>query len=96
MLAQFQLDKGQGQSALDHLAQAFSAAEGQTVTFNPLFKAKLYQLRSLAYQRLRQPDLAYEAAQQAVAVAQETGNEQAVAYYQGKLKLIEDWNGRRS
>ena len=96
LLAQFQLDKGQGQAALDHLAQAFSAAEGQTVTFNPLFKAKLYQLRSLAYQRLRQPDLAYEAAQQAVAVAQETGNEQAVAYYQGKLKLIEDWNGRRS
>jgi tetratricopeptide (TPR) repeat protein len=96
LLAQFQLDKGQGQAALDHLTQAFNVAEGQAEpSFNPLFRAKLHQLRSLSYQRLRQPDLAYEAAQQAVAVAQETGNEQAVAYYQGKLKLIEDWNGRR-
>jgi tetratricopeptide (TPR) repeat protein len=97
LLAQFQLDKGQGQAALDHLAQAFSTAEGQPETsFNPLFKAKLYQLRSLAYQRLRQPELAHEAAQQAVTLAQETGNEPAVAYYQGKLKQIEEWNGRRS
>ena len=93
LLAQAQLDKGNGQGALDHLNEAFSIVEAEEKT-NAIFKAKLHQLRSLAYQRLNQPDQALQDAQQAVELANTTGNERAVAYYQSKLEMIQNWNGR--
>ena len=93
LLAQAQLDKGNGQGALDDLNEAFSTVEAEGKT-NAIFKAKLHQLRSLAYQRLNQPNQALQDAQQAVELANTTGNERAVAYYQSKLEMIQNWNGR--
>jgi tetratricopeptide (TPR) repeat protein len=95
LLGQYALDRGQGPAALDHLDKAIQAINAWTESpTNPLFKANLYHLRSLVQQRLRQPELARQDAQQAVELAQGTGNEQAVAFYQQKLAMIETWNGR--
>ena len=95
LLGQHALDKGQGAVALDHLDKAIRAVDAWTETpINPLFRANLYHVRSLVQQRLRQPDLARQDAQQAVALAQGTGNERALAFYQQKLQMIENWNGR--
>lgn len=96
LLGQHALDKGQGQVALDHLNQAIRAVDSWTESpINPLFQANLYHLRSLVQQRLQQPELARQDAQRAVALAQGTENERAVAFYQQKLEMIENWNGRR-
>lgn len=96
LLGQHNLDSGRGEAALQHLDQALSAVESRSETaVNPLFKANLHHLRSLAYQRLGQPELAIPAAQQAIVVAQEAKNEKAITFYQDKLAMIEKWNGRR-
>ncbi len=95
LLGQHALDKGQGQVALDHLDKAIRAVDAWTETpINPLFRANLYHVRSLVQQRLQQPELARQDAQQAVALAQGTGNDRALAFYQQKLQMIENWNGR--
>ncbi len=95
LLGQHALDKGQGQTALDYLDKAIRAVDTWTETpINPLFRANLYHLRSLVQQRLQQPELARQDAQQAVALAQETKSERAVTFYQQKLEMIENWNGR--
>ncbi|MBK8903585.1 MAG: hypothetical protein IPM53_20550 [Anaerolineaceae bacterium] len=94
LLGQHALDRGQGPQALDHLDQAIRLVDSWTETpINPLFKANLYHLRSLVQQRLRRPELALQDARQAVALAR--GNEQATAFYQQKLEMLEQWNGRR-
>jgi tetratricopeptide (TPR) repeat protein len=95
LLGQHALDKGQGQAALDHLDKAIRAVDTWTETpINPLFRANLYHLRSLVQQRLHQPELARQDAQRAVELAHGTGNERAAAFYQQKLEMIENWNGR--
>jgi tetratricopeptide (TPR) repeat protein len=96
LLGQHALDKGQGQAALDHLDKAIRAVDTWTETpINPLFRANLYHLRSLVQQRLHQPELARQDAQRAVELAHGAGNERAAAFYQQKLEMIENWNGRR-
>ena len=96
MLGQYRLDIGKGQEALQHFDQAIGAIEAKTdVPTNALFKAHLYQQRSLAHQRLQQPELARENAQKAFDLAQTTGNDKAIAHYQRELEMIENHPGLR-
>lgn len=94
LLGQHALDKGQGAKALAHLDQAVDISESWTETaMNSLFKANVYHLRSMVQYRLHQPELALQDARRAVALAQ--GHDKAAAFYQQKLEMIEQWNGRR-
>ena len=96
LLGQYQLDKGQGEAALQHLEKAARIGDNWTDSpVNPLFLANVHHLRSLAYQRLHQPEMAIEAARKAITIVQEANNEEAVAFYEEKLAMIENWNGRR-
>jgi tetratricopeptide (TPR) repeat protein len=96
LLGQYRLDIGQGEPALQHLDQAVGAMEAikEDTPIHPLYRARLYHMRSLAYQRLRQPELARQNAQQAITWAQNAADEQAIAYYQRELEIMEKQDGR--
>ncbi len=91
LLGQYRLETGHGQAALQHLDQALGAAADTSI--NPLYKAHLYHLRSLAHLRLRQPEEARQDGRQALALAQTAADAQAIAHYQRELEMIEDRNG---
>lgn len=95
LLGQYRLDIGQGEAALQHLDQAIGAIEAKAdLPINPLYKARLYHLRSLAHQRLRQWALAEQNARQALTWAQNAADDRAIAHYQRELEIAENWNGR--
>ena len=96
LLGQYQLDMGKGELALQHLDQAVGAIEAKKEddAIHPLYRARLYHMRSLAYQRLRQPELAYQNAQQAITWAQNAEDEKAIAYYQRELEIMQKQDGR--
>jgi len=89
LLGQYQLDIGKGQEALQHLDQAIRAIE--TIAdppTSPLYKAHLHHLRSLAHQRLQQPELARQNAKDALELAQTVSDVKAIAHYQRELEQI--------
>ena len=91
LLGQYRLDIGKNHEALQHIDQAIAATDARPdVPTNPLFKARLYHLRSQAHQRLRQPELALQNAQQALNIAQTANHEQAIAQYQRELEIIKN------
>jgi hypothetical protein len=94
-LSQYYLDIGQGQAALQHLDEAIAAVTAlNEANSDPLRKAQLYHLRSLAHQRQRQHERARQDAQQALNLAQSAGEEKAVAFYQRELDVLHNQNGR--
>ncbi|MCP4421731.1 MAG: hypothetical protein GY805_34395 [Chloroflexi bacterium] len=91
LLGQYQLNAGKGQAALQHLDQAIAAIESKTDTpINPLYKANLYHLCSLAHQRLQQPELALQNGRHALTLAQTSADSKAIAHYQRELERIEN------
>lgn len=94
LLAQYRLDTGKGEAALQHLDQAIGVIEAKTDSVNPLYTAHLYHLRSLAYQRLQQPEQARQAAGQALALAQSAADDKLIAHYQREITMLENRNGR--
>ncbi|WP_420641500.1 hypothetical protein [Candidatus Leptofilum sp.] len=89
LLSQYHLDVGQGQVALRHLDEAIAAITTlNAANSDPLHKAQLYHLRSLAHQRQRQHERARQDAEQAIRLAEATGNEQAIAHYQRELEIV--------
>lgn len=96
LLGQYKLDTGKGEDALQQLNQAIDAAETRLdAPINPLYKAHLYHLRSLAHQRLRQPALAQQDAQQALELAQTVPDARTAEQYKRELELIENLPNRR-
>ena len=94
LLGQYRLDVGKGQEALQHFDQAIGAVEAKPdMATNPLFTARLYHLRSLAHQRLRQPEMARQNAAKAVELAQTGADAKAVAHYQRELEIVEQQLG---
>jgi tetratricopeptide (TPR) repeat protein len=90
ILGQHQLNIGNGQQALQHLDQAIDAIEAITnPPVNPLAKAHLHHLRSLAHQRLKQPELALQDAQIALKLAQSVPDAKAIAQYQQELEQLQ-------
>jgi DNA-binding ferritin-like protein len=52
-------------------------------------KSTLYHLRSQAYRRKKQYEDAYQDAQQAIALAQQAGDEKLADYYQQEIDILE-------
>ncbi len=77
--------KDGGLTAVTHFTQALETATEP---------APLHQLRSLAYRRLKQYDLAYKEINQAIQIAQNNSDNDAAAHYQEELKIIEHHAGR--
>ncbi|WP_420628461.1 hypothetical protein [Candidatus Leptofilum sp.] len=95
LLSQYYGDTGKAQIALQHLDDAIAAASTVSDEFrNPLHKAQLYHLRSLAHQRQQQHERARQDAEQALALAQTAGDEKVVAAYQRELEVLHSRNGR--
>lgn len=101
LLAQYALDTGRPDQAIDHLDQAlatnvgssrFSDQAAEAATTNP--DAHLYYLRSLAHRQRKRYEMAYQDIEQAIALAQAAGNGQAVAFYQNARETIEKHAGR--
>ncbi|MEW5987712.1 MAG: M50 family metallopeptidase [Chloroflexota bacterium] len=88
LLAQYALDTGRPDQAIDHLDQAL-ATVGDQLDPHP------YYLRSLAYRQRKQYETAYQDIEQAIALAQAAGNGQAVTFYQNARETIEKHAGRR-
>jgi tetratricopeptide (TPR) repeat protein len=99
LLGRYYLDRGEGEKAADYLNQAIAALSSHSTVGEQLpgdhgFLAYLYHLRSQAYRRQRQYELAYEDGQQAIAQAQAAGNDRSVAFYRSELEVIEKHAGR--
>jgi tetratricopeptide (TPR) repeat protein len=99
LLGRYYLDRGEGEKAADNLNQAIAALSSHSTVGEPLpsdhgFLAYLYHLRSQAYRRQRQYELAYEDGQQAITQAQAAGNDKSAAFYRSELEVIEKHAGR--
>jgi tetratricopeptide (TPR) repeat protein len=92
LIGKYYLDLGDGDKAATHLSQALAqvASDGTRAQF----RAQLHHWRSQAYRRQRQYTLAYQDVQQAIALAQSSGDDRLTAFYQGELEIIEQHAGR--
>lgn len=87
LLGQAHLNVGHGEAALQHLTRALAEVEAAPdLLNNPLYRAHLHHLRSLAHQRQQQLEQAQQEAQQALALAQAAKDEKAVAFYQREVE----------
>ncbi len=91
ILGQYYLDREDYQQAVQQFSQvmALSSINGEATRL-----AEAYRGRSLAYRRQKQYDLAYQDVQQAIKMAQASGNEAQVESLHQELALIEQHAGR--
>ncbi|MBE2221132.1 MAG: M50 family metallopeptidase [Anaerolineae bacterium] len=96
MVAQYNLGVGNVAAALQAYEQAIQAINNAAMTpqqINTL--ATLYHERSLAYRRLQQYELAYADIAQAISLAQQSGQADLTAVYQGDLAVLENHAGHK-
>lgn len=95
MVAQYNLEVGNGDAALRAYGQAIDAIKGAGTSpqqMTPL--ANLYRERSLAYRRSQQYELAYHDISQAISLAQQSGQSDLAASYQEDLLILENHAGQ--
>jgi tetratricopeptide (TPR) repeat protein len=92
VLGQYYLEREDYTEAIQQFSQviALSSVEEEAARL-----AEVYRGRSLAYRRQKQYDLAYQDIQQAIQIAQASGNEGQLQSMQEELNVIEQHAGRR-
>jgi len=94
MVAQYNLEVGNGDDALQAYSYAINAIKGTDVTMHQINTlANLYRERSLAYRRLQKYELAYGDISQAISLAQQSGQPDLVAAYQEDMVVLENHAG---
>ena len=99
MIAGYQLEVGQGATAVQNYSQAIAALRGdwqngvQPSPADGRALADLYRLRSLAYRRQQQYQDAYQDLQQAIALARQLGDDTLVSAFQDDLSVLENHAG---
>ncbi|MCP4428392.1 MAG: hypothetical protein GY803_28220 [Chloroflexi bacterium] len=95
LLGKYNLDRNQPEEAIIQLNQALAQkVEGETMEESRRQSA-LYCLRSQAYRRQQQYQPAYQDIQQAIALAQQTGDEKLTAYYREEQAIIQNHAGHK-
>lgn len=91
ILGQYYLDREAYPEAVQAFSQVIALSGSES---NKVRLAEAYRGRSLAYRRQKQYDLAYQDVQQAIQVAQASGNEKQVEHLREELAVIEQHAGR--
>jgi tetratricopeptide (TPR) repeat protein len=94
MVAQYNLEMGNGDDALhayDQAITAIKAAGASSQQINAL--ANLYRERSVAYRRLQKYELAYADIAQAINLAQQSGQSDLAESFQNDLEILENHAG---
>lgn len=94
MVAQYNLEMGNGEDALHAYDQAITAIEeagASSQQINAL--ANLYRERSVAYRRLQKYELAYADIAQAINLAQQSGQSDLAGSFQNDLEILENHAG---
>lgn len=99
LLGQYHLDRDDSQQAVNHLSQAMANLDAPRLVEeesgrNTLYRARLFHLRSQAYRRQRQYELAYQDLQQAITLAEGSGDNESAAFYRNQLQILEKHAGR--
>lgn len=90
LIANFYLDRGDGETAVRHYSQALAALKTE-----PQQRAALLNGRSQAYRRLRQYDLAFQDIREAMTLAKQAGDQQSWTRYREELEVLEQHAGRK-
>ncbi|MCA9873548.1 MAG: M50 family metallopeptidase [Anaerolineales bacterium] len=94
MIAGYQLEVGQGTTAVQNYTSAIAALRGAApVPADGRTLANLYRLRSLAYRRQQQYEMAYQDLQQALSLAQQLGDERLLNMFTEDLSILENHAG---
>lgn len=94
ILGKYYLDRNETEKAVTHLTEALAQKVDGEDTAVSQHKSSLYHLRSQAYRRQRQYELAYQDIQLAYSLAQEIGNNQLMAYYNQEREIIKNHAGQ--
>ena len=95
LLGKYHLDRNETGTAINHLDEALAekVEGGETAVTSHM--SHLYFQRSQAHRRQRQYELAYQDIQQAITLAQQTGDERLVTHYRDEQAIIEKHAGRK-
>ena len=94
MVAQYNLEMGNGDDALQAYEQAITAIKSAGTSSQQINTlANLYRERSLAYRRLQEYELSYADISQAISLAQQSGQSDLAAAYQADLTVLENHAG---
>jgi tetratricopeptide (TPR) repeat protein len=94
ILGAYALERNQYEEAVKQFSEGIGAMTAVQETENQGYQAYLYHLRSQAYRRQNQYELAYQDVQQAIQLALANGDEKQAAVYQQELDIIETHAGR--
>ena len=90
LLGRYHLEHNDAETAVTHFSQALSSAKSQQ---NPALRAQLHYQRSRAYRHQQQFELAYQDIQQAIQLAEQKNDKNALATYREELEIIENQSG---
>lgn len=94
MVAQYNLEVGNGASAIHAYDQAIDAIKGAGATMQQSSTlANLYRERSLTYRRLQKYEWAYADISRAIALAQQNGQSDMVTAFQKDLEVLKNHSG---
>jgi tetratricopeptide (TPR) repeat protein len=96
MIAQYKLEVGQGEEAVQAYGWAIDAFKGTQPTLQQMnMLAVLYRERSLAYRRLQRYELAYADLLAAISQAEKSGQAELEAQFQEELVILENHAGTK-
>jgi len=95
LLGKYYLDKDQPQDAMSQIDEALAQNIVGEETAVARHKAALHYLRSQAHRRQQQYQQAYQDIQQAIALAQQVGDDKLTAHYRDEQTIIENHAGRK-
>lgn len=95
LLAKFYLDRNQPAAAIEQLNLALAQKVEGEETAVLRHQSTLYHLRSQAHRRQKQYEPAFQDIQQAIVLAQQTGDKKLAAHYRDEQAIIQTHAGRR-
>ena len=90
LLGKYYLDRNQPDEAFNQFNLALAQKVEGEETAVARDKSMLYHLRSQAYRRQRQYELAYQDIQRAITLAQQIGDERLAAHFQDEQSIVEN------
>ena len=93
LLGKYYLDRNESELALNEVNAALGVKIVGEETAVTRHKAALYHLRSQVHRRRKQYDLAFRDIQQAIILAQQIGDNTAVAHYRQERDIVETHAG---